>query len=192
MQRFILFLSVFGTVLVLVKRHLGTHAKLIDNNCHFSHESDVTCLKYPFLIYYCVPHEYEEALSRNPSGHSRYASKTQFCKCNLIFERASEDTVSKSLPREWDCHENGIATVTVTFKYPSHWDNYSSWSRCSLSYLKWLFESSFQSSKSKLVCLFCRQVSVKRDLGALTSSFGKSFGKCNFEWDKVYLSMITI
>ena len=43
----------------------------------------------------------------------------------------------------------------------------------------------FQSSKLKLVGLFCH-VSVKGDLQTLTSSCASSFGKCHYRWDRLY------
>ena len=49
-------------------------------------------------------------------------------------------------------------------------------------------KSSKQSSKLKLVDLFCQNL-MKRDLGALASSLFSSLGKCHCRWDRlpVYL-----
>jgi len=47
-----------------------------------------------------------------------------------------------------------------------------------------IFQSPEQSSKLKLVDLFCHD-SVKRDLRILTSSFALGFGKCHCKWDRL-------
>ena len=49
-----------------------------------------------------------------------------------------------------------------------------------------IFESYLQSSKLKLVGLFCK-VSEKRDLRALALGFASSFGKFLFRWDRLYV-----
>jgi len=45
-------------------------------------------------------------------------------------------------------------------------------------------KSFFQSSKLKLVRLFCN-VWMKRDLWALASGFASGFGKCHCRWDRL-------
>jgi len=58
------------------------------------------------------------------------------------------------------------------------------------AYLIWSenFESSFQSSRLKLVGLFCKsRVWLKPTYELWASNFGKSFRKCHFKLDRLYI-----
>jgi len=58
-----------------------------------------------------------------------------------------------------------------------------------MSHFQWLFLEYLQSSKLKIVCLFCH-ISVERGLWTLDSSFVLSFGKCHCRWDRMYIVCI--